>query len=125
MDKIKRCFTLTKDGVCFLDPNLIQNASGPFLMIAMVAVFVFLIILPQRKRDKKVKQMLAELKPGDRIRTIGGIYGRIVSIRDDIATIEVGPDKVKLVFTRNAISTVENSDVENTMNEEIKVDDKK
>ena len=108
-----------------MDPNLIQNASGPFLMIAMVAVFVFLIILPQRRRDKKVKQMLAELKPGDRIRTIGGIFGRIVSIKDDIATIEVGPDKVKLVFTRGAIATVENSDVENAMTEEIKTDDKK
>ena len=125
MDKIKRCFTVYKGRCIFLDPNLIQNASGPFLMIAMVAVFVFLIILPQRKRDKKVKQMLADLKPGDRIRTIGGIYGRIVSIRDDIATIEVGPDKVKLVFTRGAIATVENSDVENSMTEEIKSDDKK
>ncbi len=111
--------------VYILDPNLIQNASGPFLMIAMVAVFVFLIILPQRRRDKKVKQMLADLKPGDRIRTIGGIYGRIVSIKDDVATIEVGPDKVRLVFTRGAIATVEDSDVENSMTEEIKADDKK
>ena len=102
-----------------------QNMGTPLLMIVMVAAFVFLIILPQRKRDKKIKQMLADLKPGDRIRTIGGIYGRIVSIKEEIATIEVGPDKVKLVFTRGAIATVEDSDVENSMTEEIKADDKK
>lgn len=97
-----------------------SQITGPLLMVVMVLAFVFLIIMPQRKRDKKVKQMLADLKPGDRVRTIGGIYGRIVSMKDDIATLEVGPDKVKLVFTRGAIATVEDSDVENTMNEEVK-----
>ena len=88
------------------------------LIVVMIAMFAIMII-PQRKRDKKVKDMLAALKPGDRIRTIGGIYGTISSIRDDVVTIMVGPDKVKLVFARGAISQVEEAGVENSMSEEV------
>ena len=85
----------------------------------MVAMFAIMII-PQRRRDKKVKEMLAALKPGDRVRTIGGIYGTISSIRDDVVVLAVGPDKVKLVFARGAISQVEDAGVENTMDETVK-----
>lgn len=87
-------------------------------IILVVAMFA-LMIIPQRRRDKKVKAMLAALKQGDRVRTIGGIYGTISSIRDDVVVLAVGPDKVKLVFARGAISQVEEAGVENTMTEEI------
>lgn len=108
-----------------MDPAVQSSIStfiqGPGILILLVLVFVFLIILPQRKRDKKVKTMLAALKPGDCVRTIGGIYGRIVQAKENVVTIEVGPDKVRLVFTRGAIATVgDDCDVENTLNEEIK-----
>ena len=101
-----------------------SGASGFFgsyglLIILMIAMFAIMII-PQRKRDKKVKEMLAALKQGDRVRTIGGIYGTISSIKDDVVVLAVGPDKVKLVFARGAISQVEEVGVENTMTEEIK-----
>lgn len=94
-------------------------SSYGFLIILMVAMFAIMII-PQRRRDKKVKEMLAALKPGDRVRTIGGIYGTISSIRDDVVVLAVGPDKVKLVFARGAISQVEDAGVENTMDETVK-----
>lgn len=94
-------------------------SSYGFLIIVMVAMFAIMII-PQRRRDKKVKEMLAALKPGDRVRTIGGIYGTISSIRDDVVVLAVGPDKVKLVFARGAISQVEDAGVENTMDETVK-----
>ena len=94
-------------------------SSYGLLIILMVAMFAIMII-PQRRRDKKVKEMLAALKPGDRVRTIGGIYGRISSIRDDVVVLAVGPDKVKLVFARGAISQVEDAGVENTMDEAVK-----
>lgn len=94
-------------------------SSYGFLIIVMVAMFAIMII-PQRRRDKKVKEMLAALKPGDRVRTIGGIYGTISSIRDDVVVLAVGPDKVKLVFARGAISQVEDAGVENTMDEAVK-----
>lgn len=85
------------------------------LLIAMIA----LMIIPQRRRDKKVKSMLNALKPGDRVRTIGGIYGTIGSIKDDVITLIVGPDKVRLVFARGAISSVEDVAAENTMTEDV------
>lgn len=94
-------------------------SSYGLLIIVMVAMFAIMII-PQRRRDKKVKEMLAALKPGDRVRTIGGIYGTISSIRDDVVVLAVGPDKVKLVFARGAISQVEDAGVENTMDETVK-----
>lgn len=93
------------------------SSYGP-LIILMIAMFAIMII-PQRRRDKKVKAMLNALKPGDRVRTIGGIYGTISSIRDDVVVLAVGPDKVKLVFARGAISQVEDTGVENTMSEEV------
>ncbi len=92
--------------------------SYGILIILMIAMFAIMII-PQRKREKKVKAMLAALKQGDRVRTIGGIYGTISSIKDDVVVLQVGPDKVKLVFARGAISQVEEAGVENTMTEEI------
>lgn len=87
-----------------------------FLIILMIAMFAIMII-PQRKRDKKIKEMLSSLKPGDRVRTIGGVYGTITSIKDDVVILAVGPDKVKLVFARGAISQVEDTGVENTMDD--------
>jgi len=89
--------------------------AGFLPFIVLIGVFYFMIIRPQQKRDKKVREMLNSLKVGDRITTIGGIFGRIISIKDDIITIEVGNDKVKLVIARWAIKNVENFDVENEM----------
>jgi len=89
------------------------------LPLLMIVVLIVVMIVPQRKRDKKVKEMLAALKPGDRVRTIGGIYGTISSVKEDVIVLTVGPDKVKLVFARGAISQVEEQGVENTMDEEV------
>jgi preprotein translocase subunit YajC len=65
------------------------------------------LIRPQQKRDKERKQMLGSLKEGDQIITIGGIYGKILDIKDDIITLEIG-DKVKIKVTRTAIGNVIN-----------------
>ncbi len=82
-------------------------------MVLIFVVFYFMLIRPQRKKDKKVKDMLANLKVTDRICTIGGIYGTIVAIKDDTFTVAVGQDNVKLVFARWAIRNVEEVSVEN------------
>ena len=76
-------------------------------IILLIAVFYFMIIRPQRKKDKENREMLASLTVGDNITTIGGICGKITSIREDVITIEVGADKVKLVFERWAIRNVD------------------
>ncbi len=93
-------------------------SSYGILIVIMIAMFAVMII-PQRRRDKKVKDMLGNLKAGDRVRTIGGIYGTIGTIKDDTIILLVGPDKVKLVFARGAIAQVEDAGVENEMTQEV------
>ena len=95
-------------------------AGGIFAMLStmlplllIIVVMYFLMIRPQRKKDKKVKEMLATLKNGDRVTTIGGVYGTIVGIKDDTVTLTIGADKVKLVFARWAIRNVEEISIEN------------
>lgn len=80
--------------------------------VLIVVFFIFAIILPQRKKDKKVKEMLNSIKKGDKVRTIGGMYGRVSSITDDTVILEVGPEKVKMPFVRGAIASVEAKDVD-------------
>lgn len=89
--------------------------STIIMLVVMVAIFYFLLIRPQRKKDKKVKEMLNALKAGDRVCTIGGIYGTIVSIKDDnnTVTLAVGSAKNQMVMARWAIRSVEDAPVEN------------
>jgi preprotein translocase subunit YajC len=78
---------------------------------AIFVVFILLMIIPQRRRKKQMQQLMDSLKPGKMIKTIGGMYGKIVAVKEDLVTIEALPDKVRLVFTKGAIATVEDSDV--------------
>ena len=83
-------------------------------MVLIVVVFWLFLIRPQRKKDKKIKEMLAALKVGDRVCTIGGSYGTITNIRDEnTITLAVGPQDVPVVFARWAIRNVEEITVEN------------
>ena len=63
----------------------------------------------------KINDMLNNLKVGDRVKTIGGLYGRIVRIKDEVVIVEVGANKVEMPFSRRAIGTVEDADVENEL----------
>ena len=83
------------------------------MMLLMVAVFYFLLIRPQRKKDKAVKNMLAALKVGDRVCTIGGIYGTVSALREDTITLTVGAQQNSVVFARWAIRSVEDATTEN------------
>ena len=83
------------------------------MMVAMVAIFYFLLIRPQRKKDKQVKNMLAALKVGDRICTIGGLYGTIAGLKDDTVTLTMGSMQNTIVIARWAIRSVENVALEN------------
>jgi len=83
------------------------------MIVLMIVVFYFMLIRPQRKKDKQVKAMLDALKPGDRITTIGGIYGTIKNIKDDTITLYVGSDRMEMVVARWAIRGTEEVSVEN------------
>ncbi len=100
-----------------------SSASGGWtwiIMLVMLVVMMVVMMIPQRKRDKKVKEMLASLKQGDRVRTIGGIYGTVTNVKDDVVTISTGPDKIRLVMARGAIATIEDAPVETTIDGEVK-----
>lgn len=75
----------------------------PFVL--MFAVFYFLLIRPQQKRQKQRAQMLNELKKGDKVVTIGGLHGTIAELTDDTVVIRVN-DVTKLTFDRSAVNTV-------------------
>ena len=82
-------------------------------MILIFVVFYFMLIRPQRKKDKEARQMLDSLKVGDRICTIGGIYGTIVRIKDDVLTVEVGEAKTQMVFARWAVKNIDTLSITN------------
>ena len=86
-------------------------------LILIFVVFWFMLIRPQRKKDKQVKEMLNNLKAGDRVCTIGGIYGTIVGIKDDTVTLSVGRDNLSMVVARWGIRSVEEVTIENDAQE--------
>ena len=72
-------------------------------LILMIVVFYFLLIRPQKKRDKEVQKMRENIEIADEIVTIGGIIGRIVSIKDDTIVIETAGDRGKIRLARWSI----------------------
>lgn len=85
-----------------------NGGTGGLLMTAlplvlMIAAMYFLIIRPQKKKEKAEKQMRDNLQVGDEILTIGGIYGRVISLKDDAIVIESKSDHSKLTVARWAM----------------------
>ncbi len=66
-----------------------SSMSSILVLVLMFVVMYFIIIRPQKKRDKLLKEMLAGLMVGDKIVTIGGIYGKIVSLKDETVVIDI------------------------------------
>jgi preprotein translocase subunit YajC len=81
-------------------------ASGLGVLIPFLFMFVilyFLLIRPEKKKEKDRKQMIASIKQGDRVLTIGGIYGTVHSIKDDDTVILKIAEGAKVEFTRSSI----------------------
>lgn len=74
-------------------------------IVLILGVFYFLMIRPQRKKQKEEKQMRENLQVGDEIITIGGIHGRVISLKEDTMVIESLSDHSKLTFSRWALQT--------------------
>jgi preprotein translocase subunit YajC len=78
--------------------------TSPFLMmIVVMGIFYFLLIMPQQKRQKQLRAMLANLKTGDKVITSGGIYGVIVGTENDAVQLRIA-DQVKVKVSRSAIA---------------------
>ena len=93
----------------------------PFLLI--IIIFYFFLIRPQTKKQKETEKMLAALKKGDKVITIGGIHGTISSVKEKTVIVKVD-ENVKLEFNRSAISSVEKTDAEKAKELEEKADKK-
>ena len=79
--------------------------TGFIPLILMFVIFYFLLIRPQQKRSKEHRQMVSNLKKGDRIVTSGGIHGRITGLDDTTLTVEIA-DKVRVKVARGNVSTM-------------------
>ena len=84
-----------------------------FTLALMLVMLYFMIYRPQKKQEKKDAAMRSSLEIGDQVTTIGGIIGRVVAIKDDTFVLETGADRVKIRFTKNAISSVEKLNMDN------------
>lgn len=82
-------------------------------LILIIAVFYFFMIRPENKKKKKAAEMRANLKVGDMITTIGGVIGTVCAVKDETIVIETGADRVRIEFTKWAISTVGAQTTEN------------
>ena len=80
--------------------------STIMMIVLMIAIFYFLMIRPENKRKKQAEEMRNSLKKGDWLTTIGGVYGRVVSITDRTVVIETSEDRVRVEFLKSAIGQV-------------------
>ena len=93
--------------------NILTNLfgeTGPstiIMLVVMIGIFYFLLIRPENKRKKEAEQMRSSVKTGDEVSTIGGIVGKVVSVKDDKFVLETGADQVRIEFAKWALSTNE------------------
>jgi preprotein translocase subunit YajC len=98
--------------------NWIQFAMGPtggqgggsltgllIPLLGMLAIFYFLLIRPQQKKQKQVQAMIAAIKKGDRVLTTGGIYGTVVGVKDNIIVLKIA-EEVKIEIVKQAVASV-------------------
>ncbi len=87
-----------------------SNGGSPiitFVMLGAVVLLMFFMFRGNKKQEKQINEMRENLQVGDEITTIGGIIGRIVSIKEETILVETGRDKVKIRFLRSAVRSVD------------------
>jgi len=91
------------------------GGPSPFSMLlpllGMLAIFYFLLIRPQQKRQKETQKMINALKKGDKVITASGLIGSVVGLRDDVVVVKIA-DNVKVEMLKNAITAVTGHDAE-------------
>ena len=115
MPSADRGYTLVR-GYPFFPTECRAAATGgvglmAIYMIALIAIFYFMLIRPQRKEQQRVSAMLADMAVGDSIVTTGGFYGVILDITDDVVIVEFGNNKnCRIPMKKEAIAEVEKAD---------------
>ena len=84
-----------------------QAAAGGLtpvlMMVGIFAIFYFLLIMPQQRRQKKWQAMLSTIKSGDQVTTSGGLKGTVLSLKDDTVVLRIPPDNIKMEVVRSSI----------------------
>jgi preprotein translocase subunit YajC len=93
-------------------PGLFGNMTFIIVMVLMFAAMYFIMIRPNRKREKEATEMRNTLEIGDEVTTIGGIVGRVVSIKDDTIVLETAGERSRIRFLRGAIDKVNKLNME-------------
>ena len=91
----------------FLTTTQAGGMPSLIMIVAMIAVFYFLMIRPENKRKKEAEQMRSAVKTGDEIVTIGGIIGTVVNVKDEKIVVETSADQVRIELAKWAISSNE------------------
>ncbi len=87
-------------------PGFLSGPTGTIIMlVAMVAVFYFMLIRPENKKKKEAEQLRSSVKTGDKVTTIGGIVGTVVNVKEDKFVIETGADQVRIELHKWALSS--------------------
>ena len=86
-------------------PEGVSMLPSILMIVVMIAVFYFLLIRPENEKKKAADQMRSSLKVGDTITTIGGIVGTICAVKEQTIVLETGADRVRIEFTKWAISS--------------------
>lgn len=86
--------------------EMMGSIASMALLVLMFVVFYFILIRPQRKKDKELKEQMSKLSVGDRVVTIGGLVGFVANIKDDQVTISTSAANTLVTFTKSAIQSV-------------------
>ena len=81
------------------------NVMSILMLVVMIAIFYFLLIRPENKRKKAAEKMRSELAVGDVITTIGGVVATICAVKENTIVVETGADRVRIEFTKWAVSS--------------------
>lgn len=87
-----------------------QMIMGLLMWVVVFGVFYFLLIRPQKKKDKQLKEMRENLSVGDKVTTIGGIIAHVAKVEENAVILEIGPNRTKVPFEKWAIGTVESKE---------------
>ncbi|MDY3001066.1 MAG: preprotein translocase subunit YajC [Romboutsia timonensis] len=87
-----------------MDKNMIISIV---YMVALFAIFYFLFIRPQRKKEKQLEELRSSLEVGQMVTTIGGMLATVAKVEEEFVVLEVGPNRTKMPFKKWAIASVE------------------
>ena len=93
-----------------MSPQTQQMIMGLLMWVVVFGVFYFLLIRPQKKKDKELKEMRENLNVGDKVTTIGGIIAHVAKVEENAVILEIGPNRTKVPFEKWAIGKIESKE---------------